>query len=191
MKKQLEVRKKTKMELKEAFWELYCYLPMHKITVRLICEKAGYNRSTFYEYFLDIYDVLEQIENTLIAEVEKYPLTNQLASKEETPMEIAMLIDLFEKNRKYFLVLLGENGDPSFQMKLRKSIKPKLKMRIANFGVVDNDTLDLILDYNISAMTGILHSWLCMKNQISSEAFIRLITELTANGALQTLMKSV
>ena len=39
--------------------------PVSKVTVREVCEKAGINRSTFYAHFLDVYDVMEQVEKSM------------------------------------------------------------------------------------------------------------------------------
>ena len=50
----------------DTFCELYRTKPVEKITVSEITRKAGYNRTTFYDYFLDVYDLLEQIEEELI-----------------------------------------------------------------------------------------------------------------------------
>lgn len=44
-----------------------------KITVKDITNKAGYNRGTFYEYFTDVYDVLNYIEDSLIPTLEELP----------------------------------------------------------------------------------------------------------------------
>ena len=45
----------------EKFWE--------KITVIEICRKAQITRGTFYQYFGDIYDLLEQLEHALITDL--------------------------------------------------------------------------------------------------------------------------
>lgn len=34
--------------------------PFHKITVEMLCKNALINRSTFYKYYLDKYDLLEK-----------------------------------------------------------------------------------------------------------------------------------
>ena len=41
--------------------------PVSKVTVREVCERAGINRSTFYAHYLDVYDVMEQVEKTMAA----------------------------------------------------------------------------------------------------------------------------
>ena len=58
----------TKENIKSAFWNLYKEKQIGKITVSELCKIAGYHRSTFYEYYQDIYDVLEEIESELITE---------------------------------------------------------------------------------------------------------------------------
>ena len=41
--------------------------PVSKVTVREVCERAQINRSTFYAHYLDVYDVMEQVEKTMAA----------------------------------------------------------------------------------------------------------------------------
>ncbi len=45
--------------------------PIEKISIRELTDTAGYNRTTFYNYFSDIYDVLDYIENSSIRYVKK------------------------------------------------------------------------------------------------------------------------
>lgn len=74
MKKQPDITSsQTRQNLIDAFWSLYCEKRIEKITVKEITQKAGYNRGTFYEYFTDVYDMLEQIEQSLIPTIEELP----------------------------------------------------------------------------------------------------------------------
>lgn len=58
-----------KKELIEAFWKLYAEKPVEKIHVSSICQLAGYNRTTFYNRFKDIYDLLEQASGDIFLTV--------------------------------------------------------------------------------------------------------------------------
>lgn len=69
MKKQPQVTARTRRKLMNAFWEIYCEKGIHQITVGAVTKLAGYNRGTFYEYFSDIYDLLDQLEDTFIQEL--------------------------------------------------------------------------------------------------------------------------
>ena len=47
----------SKRVIREALYELMRERPLNKITVTQICETADVNRSTFYAYYTDIYDL--------------------------------------------------------------------------------------------------------------------------------------
>ena len=53
--------------LKDALLEILSYKRSYDISVKELCDKAGINRSTFYRHYNNIADVLEEIENDLIA----------------------------------------------------------------------------------------------------------------------------
>lgn len=55
------MQKDTKTAIKETFLELLATKPFDKITVRDIVETCGINRNTFYYYYSDIYDLLEEV----------------------------------------------------------------------------------------------------------------------------------
>lgn len=51
----------SKKIIRESLYELMREKPINKITVTEICEKADVNRSTFYAYYTDIYDLHQKI----------------------------------------------------------------------------------------------------------------------------------
>ncbi len=57
---------KTKGIIKDAFFELYEENKIEKISIKDITRNARINRSTFYLYYRDIYDLLESIENEFL-----------------------------------------------------------------------------------------------------------------------------
>ena len=75
--KHREMREFTRQAIMDAFWALYRERPIEKISVKEVCDRAGYNRSTFYEYFTDTYSVLEAIEEDLL-DYARVKLTEEL-----------------------------------------------------------------------------------------------------------------
>ena len=71
MKKQPQVTEQTRANLRQAFWELYAERPVEKISVREITDRAGYNRATFYLYYHDVYELLDEIEDTVLGNIER------------------------------------------------------------------------------------------------------------------------
>lgn len=62
---------KTKRSIYNAFIELRAKKPLEKLTVKELCEKAQINKSTFYVYYHDVYDLSDKIENEIISKVVK------------------------------------------------------------------------------------------------------------------------
>ena len=53
-------KRDAKAEFLTAFWKLYERNEIEKISIRELCQAAGYNRTTFYVYYDDIYDLLDK-----------------------------------------------------------------------------------------------------------------------------------
>lgn len=62
----------TKMLIRKEFTQLLKEKPVQSITVRELCERTGINRSTFYNHYQDVYDLLEQIENEMLGELNEH-----------------------------------------------------------------------------------------------------------------------
>ena len=61
--------KYTKKIIKDTFLSLLKEKEIGKITVSEICKLSDINRATFYRYYLDVYDLLEQIEQDFMLEL--------------------------------------------------------------------------------------------------------------------------
>lgn len=60
---------KTQKNITDAFFRLRAHKPLEKITVRELCREAPVNRSTFYAYYKDVYDLSEHLENELVRSI--------------------------------------------------------------------------------------------------------------------------
>ena len=59
----------TQKVIKDTFLDLLETKDIKKITVSEICEKADINRATFYRYYLDVYDLLDKIQEEFVNEL--------------------------------------------------------------------------------------------------------------------------
>lgn len=188
MNKQPAITEQTKKNLIESFWSFYSHKKIEQITVKEISEKAGYNRGTFYEYFVDVYDVLEQIENALIPGVDELPPIENPAS-DIGIIQLDMFMKLYEKNNSYYAVLLGENGDPAFASKLKKAVKPIIRDSFRLHDISPTEA-DYILEYILSAMIGIMGYWFNENKSLPAERLISLIYDLM-DGTIMSKMRLV
>lgn len=170
----------------DSFWEIYCRKRIEKITVREIAEKAGYNRSTFYEYFKDIYDVLEQMEEELLPKLKDIPPLLNPNAAEQVP--VYSFFQMYSGSSDYYSVLLGDHGDPAFAGKIKDSIKTKLLQNL----LLEEDEksrqeAEYALEYVLSGMIGILTYWFKNGKKISEEELIRFMYDLVGNDGLTKL----
>ncbi len=104
----------TKQNIEEAFWSFYCEMPMDKIRINAVMQRAGYNRGTFYEYFSSLEDVLLSIENEIRAD-----FVNKIASLDFEKLTGAEMllgaVEIVMSNRERLAVLMGEHGDSKFR----------------------------------------------------------------------------
>lgn len=85
------------VRMERAMLELMNKTPFEKITVRLICENAGVNRSTFYAHYTDIYDMIEQMEANLQKELmNDYPTPGSVV-----PLSIESFLPFLEFIREH------------------------------------------------------------------------------------------
>ncbi len=100
---------KTKNSIVAAFVKLRAKKDIERITVTELAALADINKSTFYHYYKDIYDLSEQIENSIIADcvngVENFAdefvvlkLSNSLMSQNE------LLNTIFSGSRASFFI---------------------------------------------------------------------------------------
>jgi AcrR family transcriptional regulator len=100
----------TKRALKEAFCRLYLKKPINKIAITEVCRIAGYNRSTFYQYYLDVDDMLLEIETETLT----YIATQRKTVHTSDSNFISELMELYEQEKVYMDAMLGPHSTPRF-----------------------------------------------------------------------------
>jgi AcrR family transcriptional regulator len=179
-KKQPDITNVTKKTIKDAFWELYKEKKIEKITVKDITLKAGYNRSTFYAYFTDVYDILEQIEEDLMPGIEHIPPID--TSREHSPDFFENIITIYEKNSAYYSVLLSENGDPRFAIKMKNVFKSMMKDAITNRVSISPEEMDYALEFLVGATLSTVKHWFDQDKNIPMHQLLPLMVKLICSG---------
>lgn len=109
---------KTKEVLADSFRELVLTTPFQKISIKLITDKAGVIRPTFYNYFQDKYEVIEYLFEKDISSKVKVMLDNDMDAE-----AIRLMFLCFEKNRDYYRGLFEVTGQNSFEEYFGKYIE--------------------------------------------------------------------
>ena len=101
----------TKKIIKESFFELLKKNPVNQITVKSICELSELNRTTFYKYYTDPYDLLKQIENEFILEMQKLI---EYADNKNITQTLIIILTAIKQYGEWYTILISEHGDNTF-----------------------------------------------------------------------------
>ena len=105
----------SKRLIKEGLTELLKTNSIHSLSVRMLCETAGINRSTFYKYYGSQYDVLAEMEEELLENI-RIALERDTASSDREKIEA--ICAYLQQHMDSIRVLVGNNVDPDFPQKL-------------------------------------------------------------------------
>lgn len=167
MKKQPEITEQTRKNIVMAFCRLYDEKPIEKISVKDVITLAGYNRSTFYEYFTDIYALLKYIEDDVIEYI-KEGMKNETRSQTD-------LLTLFSAKENYLKVLLGTYGCIHFQDRLKSEF-----MQIPDEN--NNILQPYLAEFHMTVSLSMYRLWLKRNKDISLDELSSLIHTLYING---------
>ena len=176
MNKQPEITDKTRQVFVHVFCNLYSQKPIEKITIQEIAKQSGYNRSTFYQYFTDIYELLDYVEERVMKSINE-----EMANREFSSHTFQDALQCLENAEEIsiFKALLGDYGSVHFVERLKREV-PFEKLIV---DLPTNDALaPYIIEFYISTLLSMFRLWIRNGKDLSSEELVRLVDGLFANG---------
>lgn len=171
----------TKELLASCFKELMQKMPFDKITIKMITNKAGLIRPTFYKHFQDKYELVEWIFKTEVGSNVTLLIQNH--------MEFDAAVMLFRgmgKDKKFYRRAYEmEPGPNSFENILKNFVHDtlmKLAERYSAHGVkkLPHLTPELAVDYYTYGLINLLKDWINSDSPMSAEeianAYIYLLS---------------
>ncbi len=191
MPKRPHITETTRKNLMDSFWKLYLVKPLEKISVREITDIAGYNRGTFYLYFKDVYDVLEQTENEILEIIEKEVDRYSSAffrnmSRNNLPEITAATINLFKSCDYKPFILLSDRGDPRFEEALKEKMQTRIEERSQLLAGMDEKTKEYTAHFMVSGVLGIIKKWYNDGMVIPVEEHIAVVCNVLFNSGIIT-----
>ena len=183
MKKQPEQTARTRQTLIDAFWALSKENGLGKTTISAITKKAGYNRGTFYVYFKDLDDLLQQAEDEILCvfrEQMQAALANGITT--DLPNASAKVIEMLCHYDDKLFLLLGKNGDANFLSKFRAEAAQLFQLAIHT--PQPHPYQEYIVAYVTAAFTGLLTYWYDTGRKISMEELSIISRSLATKGLI-------
>ncbi len=98
----------TKRMLREALIRLLGKKPIEKIRVQELCQEAQINRTTFYKYYGNQYDLMNEIQAEFLQQVEKH------FADDDNPKNLVNVLAYMNEQRVLCLALIQTISDDSF-----------------------------------------------------------------------------
>lgn len=168
----------TKELLKQALISLLEVKKIEDIPIKELTSVAGINRSTFYLHYKNQQELLTELENDLLNSTVEH-LANISASY--TSIEIIeVFLEYIKKNKDITKVLLANNENKEFQMKMinlllnliQKQVPFKLKSDIAVY----------VYQFLLMGSFSIITTWINLDFNIPPKELAALIFDLTESS---------
>ena len=171
---------KTKKALCNALAELLTEKELHKVTVQEITDRADVNRATFYNHYLDVYDLYEKIEENTLVELGLLMLRLEETSSEAT---FANLINYISEYRTIFKMIFSPNTTGQLKSKMQQLIEGVLRqIQIEKHGTSREDKkLEYMSSYRSQGCLAVISKWVLGNMEEPEEFIIQTITELDQN----------
>lgn len=171
--------KYTKKVVKETLISLLEEKELNKITVSELCEKSDINRATFYRYYMDIYDLLEKLEQELIDELKEILPNYSDCSMKEVIKEF---LKVFLENKKLVKIIFSNRQNIYFLNDFFNFIYEKCKDKWLENVNMDEDDKSLVAVYAFNGTLGVINYWIQNDFEEEIDLIASVIEKICYNG---------
>lgn len=182
--KLVNLRNQAQAKIDKSFLELLEDQGFKHIKVSEIVRKSQINRSTFYDYYLDKYDLLEQLQDRLLDEIKVHSLkvrdiVFQRGFQEEAMQNYLLeILDYIEVNFRNFRLFLGPEIRSNFQQKFKVTFE-QIWYQDQNTQI--DESSKIYLSSGTSALlVELLTIWVTKKNPESKETFSKTLMKFVS-----------
>lgn len=171
---------KTRMALCEALAELLTEKELQKVTVQEIADKADMNRVTFYNHYLDVYDLYEKIEDKTIVDLGMLALQLQELPAEEF---FTKLVGYIADNRAVFRMIFSPHGPGQLRDRLSKMIEGifrQVESEKTGSHITSKD-IAYMSCYRAQGCLAVLSKWVLEQFAEPQEFIVKMISQLDSN----------
>lgn len=139
----LRVRR-TQKNIREAFFELAQKKKISKITIKELSEAAMINKATFYLHYHDLEDLVQEIEDDIIAEIMREIGMADLFFRRVDEF-FRKFTQALLRNQKMLYILYDNDRTASIQKKLVVTLRQKIIQENADLGF--DQEMDIVLTF--------------------------------------------
>lgn len=152
---------RTRRSLQEALFELARERPLDEISVADIAERAGVNRSSFYQHYSDKDTLLADAIDAVVEEAgASIPVLHEISP--EPPAILVAYLRHVEENAAVYSRVFGEHGSPIALARLRDRVQAIVIDAVAtsHADTFDDIPSDVLAAGLSGSVLGVLGAWL-------------------------------
>ena len=169
----------TKMIIREKFLELLKDTPLNQITVKKICELAQINRTTFYKYYCNQYDLFDKIKEDILTNLSEFISNIQTDSTREFMLKT---LGAVQSESETFKIICSENGDIRFPAAVfdvcYSYVVPKLFVR---YPFLPESQMQWLYHYISIGCSGVINCWFSNGMKESPEELCEFLETILRN----------
>ena len=164
--------KKTQEDIWRVFIEMLMKKDIADMTVSGICAKAKINRSTFYAHYIDIYDLLEKMEEEMSSQ-----MVNAIVNNTQSISEgFENLFAYFQRNARFYTAYFEHaNNTNLLKIILPPPYEASRRTLIKEMGYVSEEVYHYHESFFIAGITGLIRRWLSRGCQESPKEMCDII----------------
>ncbi|MBQ3489063.1 MAG: TetR/AcrR family transcriptional regulator [Clostridia bacterium] len=153
---------KTKKAIRNATLHLLSQKNIEDISITELANTAQINRKTFYNYYQNMYQVVDEIENETVEKfVSAIQSTDWYNGNELDFYKVFFCItESVRDNMEFFRYLLNISKTSEIIVKVETTLKEKAKNYFKQYLDMDDTLLTLSMDYVVSGMFSVFRRWL-------------------------------
>lgn len=174
---------KTKNAIFKAFVELLNEKDINQITITDVAKRANINRKTFYNYYSDINDVMEEIENLVVAAFIKNIGTVEFTNMADFLTEIFIkFTETVNHDLEFYGLLFNTNNHSFLILKIVDILRKYVQQRIEETETLDQKRFKVAVDLCIPGIISVYMNWFTNSYDYSIEELSSLLTDFILNG---------
>lgn len=162
--------KKTKRLIRNAVAALLKEKDVDDITVKEVAELADINRKTFYNYYSNVGQVVNEIENEIVENLDELIQNSDLNNVLQNPTSVFnSVIEVMGRDPELYECIFSMNGNANLVTKIADEIKQRSRDHYASQTNVNGERLDIILEYLFNGMFSAFRRWYSSDHELSLE----------------------
>ena len=174
---------KTKKAIRNAFTQLLVNKDINDITVKEISDLADINRKTFYNYYTGVYQLVEEIENSIVSEFTDRIKKLDMTTCFEDPMVVyGVLHEFMHSDYEFYSSFFSMNHNTYLLRKLCESLVKAVKDSFRDSVEIDENVLDITVRFMFYGEVSAYRQWFVGGESYPIELLGKTVAEICSGG---------